>query len=239
MKRRTGAANFCSTKRGSDRESITRKPTGSTVQPMMSSVRGQVCSAAAPTRNLDLSVPARSTAAAAPSPNNADEITSALVPRSVRDVSVHNSTTTTRMTSPGSARASRLPNVRPDTPPAQPRPNIGTRMTEGRNPISGPTRASMLGVAIPGGGYGHDDIDIARRHARLGERRARRPYEQVACAFEVGLGALAQVMRRAQPLQRTGRIPALDARIDEHISQFRIARECARVDLFRGISDRR
>ena len=139
----------CSTKRGNERESITRKPIGSITHPMMSSVRGQVCSAAAPTRNGAASGPARSTAAAAPSPNNADEITSDLVPRSVREVSVHSSTTTTRTTSPGSARASRAPRVRPETPPAHPRPKTGTRMIDGRKPISGPTRASRLGVAIP------------------------------------------------------------------------------------------
>jgi hypothetical protein len=53
------------------------------------------------------------------------------------------------MTSPGSARASLAPSVNPDTPPAHPRPNTGTRIAVGRNPISGATRASMLGVAMP------------------------------------------------------------------------------------------
>ena len=43
-KRRAGAAKRCSMKRGSERDSTTPKPTGSTVQPMMSSVLGQVCS---------------------------------------------------------------------------------------------------------------------------------------------------------------------------------------------------
>ncbi len=44
-------------------------------------------------------------------------------------VSVQSSITTTSTTSPGSARASRAPSAKPETPPAQPRPNTGTRIT--------------------------------------------------------------------------------------------------------------
>lgn len=34
-------------------------------------------------------------------------------------------------------------------PPAQPRPNTGTRAASGRNPIRSMARASRLGVAMP------------------------------------------------------------------------------------------
>ena len=50
---------------------------------------------------------------------------------------------------PGSAAASRDARDRPLTPPAQPRPNTGTRRASVRRPIRGPTRASRLGVAMP------------------------------------------------------------------------------------------
>jgi len=148
-KRRAGAASRCSTKRGKERDSTIPNPAGSTVQPMMSSVPGQVCSALSPIDKPASACSARSTAAAAPSPNSAEEITSALVQRSARKASVHSSTTTTSTTSPGSARASRAPIDRPETPPAQPRPNTGTRAADDLKPISNATRASRLGVAMP------------------------------------------------------------------------------------------
>jgi hypothetical protein len=37
----------------------------------------------------------------------------------------------------------------PETPPAQPNPNTGTRDTSDRNPILPATRASSVGVAMP------------------------------------------------------------------------------------------
>src|SRR6187401_1044500 len=89
------------------------------------------------------------TTAAAPSPNKAEEITSAFVMRSGREINVHNSMTTTSTTSPGSARAKRAPSARPEAPPAQPRPKTGTRITDGRKPSSVATRASSPGVAMP------------------------------------------------------------------------------------------
>ena len=193
MKRRTGAAIFCSTKRGSERESITRKPDridrpAHDVERARPGVLG---------RGTDLqhplaAAPARRTAAAAPSPKRAEEITSAFVPRSMRHASVQSSTTTTSTTSPGSARASRAPSARPDTPPAQPRPNTGTRITVGRNPISGPTRASMLGVAIPV----EDTVtttSTSRAEIRaLIERGLRRLHEQLAGALKIDFSALGQ-----------------------------------------------
>lgn len=57
---------------------------------MMSSVWGPACWAAAPIRNAAYWLSARSTTAAAPSPNKAEEITSALALRAERNASVHN-----------------------------------------------------------------------------------------------------------------------------------------------------
>ncbi len=56
---------------------------------------------------------------------------------------------TNSTTDPGRARASRPASDRPVTPPAQPRPNTGTRSMSLRNPMSENTRASRLGVAMP------------------------------------------------------------------------------------------
>ena len=151
MKRRAGAASRCSTKRGSEREASRRSRPDRSVQPMMSSVPrpGVLGGGADLQRRL-----ARARRAAQAPPHrrrtSAEEITSALVPRSMRKASVQSSTTTTSTTSPGSARASRAPSERPDTPPAHPRPKTGTRIDRrDAIPFPGPTRASRLGVAMP------------------------------------------------------------------------------------------
>ena len=206
---------------------------------MMSSVSGQVCSAPAPiAQRAPASRSTRSTQAAAPSPNSAEEITSALAPRSPRKASVHNSTATTSTTSPGSARASRAPSARPATPPPQPRPNTGTRSALGLKPISAPTRASRLGVAMP------VDETVTMTSTSRAARRARSSaalrglHEQRAGAFEIGLRALGPVARRQEPFERAHRIAPLDAGIDENVGELGIARQTAAVDRARGLRDR-
>jgi hypothetical protein len=73
----------------------------------------------------------------------------ALVSWSMRKAAVQISIATSSTVEPGRARASRLAMASPETPPAQPRPNTGTRSTSARKPMRPATRASRLGVAMP------------------------------------------------------------------------------------------
>ena len=140
-------ASFSSTKGGMARAKITPKPSGSTFQPMMSSVSSQVCSTAPSTAAMPPSVPRMQ--AAAPSPNKAVATMFAFVSSSSRKASVHSSTATSSTIEPGRASARRAAIDSPETPPAQPRPKTGTRMTSARKPMRARTRASRLGVAMP------------------------------------------------------------------------------------------
>ena len=73
----------------------------------------------------------------------------AFVSSSWRTARVHNSKVTNSTLVPGRACASRAAIDRPDTPPAQPSPNTGTRDTSERKPMRPATRASSVGVAMP------------------------------------------------------------------------------------------
>src|SRR5205085_6826971 len=84
-----------------------------------------------------------------PSPNKAVATTAAGSSLSSRIEIEQVSMVTNSQLVPGSADASLALSESPLTPPAQPRPNTGTRRTSGRNPILGPTRAQRLGVAMP------------------------------------------------------------------------------------------
>ena len=95
------------------------------------------------------SSPARTTAAAAPSPNKAVATIAAGSSLSRRIEIEQVSTVTNSQRVPGSAAARRAAVARPDTPPAHPSPKIGTRRTSGRSPSEARPRASRLGVAIP------------------------------------------------------------------------------------------
>src|ERR1700755_3107100 len=130
------------------RRKITPNPSGSTLQPMMPSVSGQRCSPAFSTCVAPPS-PARSTIAAAPSPNRLTATILALVSSSWRSASEQSSMATSSTLVPGRDCARREAIDKPEAPPAQPRPNTGTRVTSDRKPIRRATRASRLGVAIP------------------------------------------------------------------------------------------
>ena len=73
----------------------------------------------------------------------------ALVSWSMRKAAVQISIATSSTVEPGRARARRSAIAKPETPPAQPRPNTGTRSTSDRKPMRPATRASRLGVAMP------------------------------------------------------------------------------------------
>src|SRR6185437_5841479 len=115
---------------------------------MMPSVSGHRCS---PEFSMVVAPPspARKIIAAAPSPNRLVATILALVSSSSRIASEQSSTATSSTLLPGRASARRDAIDRPETPPAQPRPNTGTRLTSERNPRRPATRASRLGVAIP------------------------------------------------------------------------------------------
>src|SRR5262249_431693 len=156
---------------------------------------GQVCPAAAPMRTFASDCPARRTTAAAPSPNNAEEITSAFEPRSMRQANVHSSITTTRTIrlSTREPRAERQTRDAACTAPSEdgdahdrwpkshfrrhPRFNARSRDTCGR--------------------YRHDNIDVAPGPSPTFETSPRRLHKQFVCPLKIDLGALCQVVRRA------------------------------------------
>ena len=115
---------------------------------MIRSVSGHSFSAE-PAIRARLCSPVVTTAAAAPSPNKAVATIAAGSSLSSRIEIEQVSTVTNSQWLPGSAAARRAASARPLTPPAQPRPNTGTRRTSPRSPSRGPTRASRLGVAMP------------------------------------------------------------------------------------------
>ena len=87
--------------------------------------------------------------AAAPSPNMADPIMSALRGVPAQNDTVQASTATISTFVPSWAAAKSRAIARPETPPAQPSPKTGMRITSSRNPISRWARASSVGVAMP------------------------------------------------------------------------------------------
>ena len=145
----TAAAISAVTKPGIERSNTTPSPASSTSQPMICNVSGHMCCAPRPTTGPWSAGSELSTAAPAPSPNSAVAMMSAFCIRSMRNRSVQVSTATTSTRAPGRAAAISRAMDRPDTPPAQPRPNTGTRSRSGRNPISTAARASSVGVATP------------------------------------------------------------------------------------------
>ena len=84
------------------------------------------------------------------------------------------STVTNSHLLPGSPEASRAAVARPLTPPAQPRPNTGTRRTSSRRPSRGATLASRLGVAMP----------VTNRHIVMLSGSARNAMS--ICRFDTG-----------------------------------------------------
>src|SRR3954454_8645597 len=111
---------------GMVRRKITPKPWGSTLQPMMPSVSGQICS---PTCSIWVAPPspARNTTAAAPSPNRLTATMLALVSSSCRSASEHSSRVTTSTFVPGRACARRAAIDNPDV-------TAGAAETEHRHP---------------------------------------------------------------------------------------------------------
>ena len=145
-------------------------------------------------RGLDLQrgppSPARTTAAAAPSPNRAVATMLTLLSSSSRNDRVQSSITTSSTLRPGWARASRAARPRPETPP-------GAAQAEHRGALhvgakahgdAGARLQARRGDA--GGGDGDDGVDVAAFQAgglerpaggRL-EQRGRRPRDRRRCA---------------------------------------------------------
>ena len=141
------ARNRVSTSCGISRENTALNPLSAISQPITSRVPGQVCSPLATTAGPEPSVDSKTPAA--PSPNRAVATMLLLVQSSRRNDKAHNSTTRSSTISPGCASAWLAARARPMTPPAQPNPKIGNRLTSRRNCIRSINRASRLGVAMP------------------------------------------------------------------------------------------
>ena len=171
----TAGPKCSATKSGIVRWKMTPNPSGSTLQPMISSVSGHSFSPVASIWVAPPS-PARRIMAAAPSPNRLAATILALVNSSWRTASVQSSSATRSTLVPGRACARRDAIDSPDTPPAHPRPKTGTRDTSLRKPSLPATRASSVGVAMP---VEHTvttvSISLAERsaRARLCARRRR------------------------------------------------------------------
>ena len=168
---------------------------------MMPSVSGQRCSP-----ELSICVappsPARRMIAAAPSPNRLMATMLALVSSSRRSASEQSSTATSSTLVPGRACARRAAIDRPETPPAQPRPNTGTRAMSERNPIRPATRASRLGVAMPVEQTVTTVSISAAGQIRTRQRLPGGIDEQRLGAFEKGLGPFRPAARCEIPVER-------------------------------------
>ena len=133
---------------------------------------------------------ADTTAAAAPSPNNAVATIAAGSSLSRRIEIEQVSTVTNSQWVPGSATARRAAVARPVTPPAQPSPNTGTRRMSGRSPSRDAHAGIEAGGGNPGGGDGDHAVDIAwlksglvdRLGARLPGTSRRPPRDKDGCA---------------------------------------------------------
>ena len=120
---------------------------------------------------------------------------------------------------PGSARASRAAIERPETPPAQPRPNTGTRFTPGAKPSSPCSRAFQARRGDAGGGDGDHRAHVRGGHPGVRQRLARGLEVEGAGAFQVGLVALAPVAGLGVPLQRLDGAARLDAGVGEQLEE--------------------
>ena len=123
--------------------------------------------------------PLVTTAAAAPSPNRAVATTAAGSSLSSRIEIEQVSTVTNSQLLPGSAAAIRAAIDRPLTPPAQPRPNTGTRRMSLRKPTRRDDARFQAGRGDAGGRDGDDAVDLVGRQPRLVDRRGRRFDEQL------------------------------------------------------------
>ena len=88
-------------------------------------------------------------------------------------------------------------------------------------------------------GHRDDHIDVTRGDTRLIKRGARRLREQFARALEIDVGAFGEVVRLAEPLERAHGVAPIDSDIDENIGEFRIARERAHIGVPRRRGDGR
>ncbi len=93
----------------------------------------------------------------------------------------------------GRAAASRAAMPRPETPPAQPRPNTGTRSMSDRNPISGATCASRLGVVKP------VEDSVTTQSMSAGASPARAMASRALSRKRVRAPSAKAAMRSAQP----------------------------------------
>ena len=119
--------------------------------------------------------PLVTTAAAAPSPNKAVATIAAGSSLSRRIEIEQVSTVTNSQLLPGSAAARRAASDRPLTPPAQPRPNTGTRRMSGRKPTLVRRARVEARRGDARGRDGDDAVDLLGREAGFLDRRAAPP----------------------------------------------------------------
>ena len=113
----------------------------------------------------------------------------------------------------GIGAARRAASERPLTPPAQPRPNTGTRRTSSRRPSRGPTPRFQARRRDAGGGDGDDAVDLVGRQAGFFDRRASPPRRTALGRFQIDRVALGPAVRLFIPFGGATRwrraIPAL------------------------------
>ena len=185
---------------------------------MMPSVSGQRCS---PEFSICVAPPspARRIIAAAPSPNRLMATILALVSSSSRSASEHSSTATSSTLLPGRACASRAAIDRPDTPPAQPRPNTGTRADVGAESHSAGDTGLETRRRDAGGADGNDGVDIAAAEFRVRQRLFGGLDKQRFGALEKGLGAFRPAAPFEIPFERLYAMALDDAGIGKNARQ--------------------
>ena len=212
---------------GWQRSKMTPSPLGSTFQPMMSSVSGQVCSPRAlDARQAALAARAR-TQAAAPSPNRAvaDHVGlgGQLVHAEGRGAELDDHQQH-RRARPGARQPAGDGEARTRRRRSRGRTPARARRRRG-SPCGPPTRASRLGVAMPV----EDTVTMVSTSRRLaagvGERARSPPRRRGRLrALEIGRVALRPALRLQIPLDRARGPAFLDAGVQENAPEpFEIA----------------
>ncbi len=128
---------------------------------------------------------------------------------------------------PGRAWARREAIERPEIPPAQPRPNTGTRETSDRKPMRRATRASRLGVAMPVEQTVTTVSTSARVKVRVRQRLAGDIDEQRFRSLEKRLGALRPAARLEIPVERLHAVTLDDSGVGENAREPLVVRKAA------------
>ena len=120
---------------------------------------------------------------------------------------------------PGRACARREAIDRPEAPPAQPRPNTGTRATSERKSHPAEDPCLQARRRDPGGRDRDDGVDVAAGEVGVCQRLFGDVDEQRLGAFEKGFGAFRPAARLEIPVERFYGVALDDAGVGENAGE--------------------